>query len=390
MRKSVVIDAKRSPIGSFLGCLSHLSAIQLGEQVLRNILQNPNLNKNQIDEIIIGNVLSAGLGQAPARQIALSSGLPYSIDALTINKMCGSSLKSVMLADQVIRCGTSNMVIAGGVESMSNAPFLLRNYREGRKFGHSQMIDSMIIDGLWDVYNDIHMGECAEKCASDFHFTREELDVYSKGSYEHSLKAIDLGKFKEEIVPIRTKMDLEISVDEEPKRVKYEKIPKLKPAFTENGIVTAANASKLSDGASMLLIGDYEYSRQLKLNALVEIVDYVSYSANPIDFPTAPAYAIKKLLDKNKMTIDDIDLFEVNEAFSVVVLAVLDILNLDIDKVNVNGGAISIGHPIGASGARILTTLIYELKRRNVEYGIASICIGGGEASAVLIKNLNN
>jgi acetyl-CoA C-acetyltransferase len=391
MKKVVITSAKRTAIGSFNGILSNFSAAELGSQVIKAILNESQINLNEIDEVIMGNVLAAGIGQAPARQSAIFAGLPEKVECLTINKMCGSGLKAVMLAHQAILTGDANVVIAGGQESMTNAPYLLKKARNGYRLGHSELYDSMILDGLWDVYNNIHMGNCAEKCAKDFAMTREEVDNFAIQSYKKAQYSIENGKFKDEISPIKLELkgkEQIIDTDEEPSKVIFEKIPTLKPVFDKNGIVTAANASKINDGAAALLVMSEEKAKELGLKPLVEIVAQSSAAKLPIDFTTAPADAIQKVLKKANLKISDIDLFEINEAFAVVSVAVNKLLNLDPEKVNVNGGAIALGHPIGASGARILTTLIYEMKRKNSEFGVASLCIGGGEASAVIVKNI--
>ena len=389
MKKVVITTAKRTPIGSFNGTLASLSAAKLGSIAIKSVLEDSKINIENIDEVIMGNVLTAGLGQAPARQAALFAGLPEKTECMTINKMCGSGLKSVMLAHQAILTGDTDVIIAGGQESMSNAPYLLDNGRNGYRLGNGIITDSMIKDGLWDAYNDIHMGSCAEKCAKDFSFTREQLDEFTVSSYNKALKAQTEGKFNDEIVPVTIKSRKEqitINSDEELGRVKFDKISSLKPVFEKDGIVTAANASSINDGAAALLVMSEEKAKEFGLKPLVEIVAQASAAKAPIEFTTAPADAIKKILAKAKLSKDDIDLFEINEAFSVVSLAVNEILGLDPSKINVNGGAVALGHPIGASGARILTTLIHEMIRRNSTYGLASLCIGGGEASALIVK----
>ena len=389
MKKVVITTAKRTPIGSFNGTLASLSAAKLGSIAIKSVLEDSKINIENIDEVIMGNVLTAGLGQAPARQAALFAGLPEKTECMTINKMCGSGLKSVMLAHQAILTGDTDVIIAGGQESMSNAPYLLDNGRNGYRLGNGIITDSMIKDGLWDAYNDIHMGSCAEKCAKDFSFTREKLDEFTVSSYNKALKAQTEGKFNDEIVPVTIKSRKEqitINSDEEPGRVKFDKISSLKPVFEKDGIVTAANASSINDGAAALLVMSEEKAKEFGLKPLVEIVAQASAAKAPIEFTTAPADAIKKILAKAKLSKDDIDLFEINEAFSVVSLAVNEILGLDPSKINVNGGAVALGHPIGASGARILTTLIHEMIRRNSTYGLASLCIEGGEASALIVK----
>jgi acetyl-CoA C-acetyltransferase len=390
MKKIVITSAKRTPVGTLGGSLSSLSAAQLGSYAIKAVIEDSSIDIKLIDEVIFGNVLTAGQGQAPGRQAALLAGLPEKTECLTVNKMCGSGLKAVMLAQQGILAGDAEIIIAGGQESMSNAPYLLPKARIGYRLGHGQIIDSMITDGLWDVYNDIHMGSCAENCARNFNFSREQLDEFAIGSYKKAIAAIEGGKFNDEIikVPIKSKSGENfVESDEGPARVNFEKIPSLKPVFEKDGVVTAANASSINDGAAAILIMTEEKAAELKLQPLAEIVAQSSSARAPIDFTIAPADAISKVLEKAKLKHEDIDLFEINEAFAVVSLAVNKILGLDNSKINVNGGAIALGHPIGASGARILVTLIHELRKRNAKYGLASLCIGGGEASALIIKN---
>jgi len=392
MKKVVIVSAKRTPIGSFNGVLSPFSAGQLGAISIKAVIEDSKIDMNMVDEVIMGNVLMGGQGQAPARQAALFAGLPNKVECMTINKMCGSGLKAVMLAQQAIVSGDAEIIIAGGQESMTNTPYILPKARNGYRLGHGEIQDLIVLDGLWDVYNQIHMGSCAEVCAKEFKFTRQELDEFAINSYKRAINATQTGRFKDEIIPVKIsskKGETIIDKDEEPERVIFEKIPSLKPVFEKDGVVTAANASSINDGAAALLVMSEEKARELGLNPLVEIVAQASAAKAPIEFTTAPADAITKVLKKAKMNINDIDLFEINEAFAVVSLAVNKLLNLSIDKVNVNGGAVALGHPIGASGARILTTLIYEMKKRNAEFGLASLCIGGGEASALIIKNYN-
>ena len=392
MKKVVITTAKRTAIGSFNGSLTSFSSGQLGSFAVKAILEESGINKEAIDEVIMGNVLMAGQGQAPARQTAILAGLPDSVECMTINKMCGSGLKSVMLAQQAILTGDASVIIAGGQESMSNAPYFLSNARNGYRLGNGEIKDSIIVDGLWDVYNNIHMGSCAEACARDFSFSRQELDDFAIESYKRANAAISSGKFADEIYGIKINSksgEILINTDEEPGKVKYDKIPGLKPVFDKNGVITAANASSLNDGAAALLIMSDDKAKELGLKPLVEIVAQSSAAKAPIDFTTAPADAINKVLSKSNLKTSDIDLYEINEAFAVVSLAVNKLLGLKGDNVNVNGGAVALGHPIGASGARILVTLIHEMKKRNAEFGLASLCIGGGEASALIIKNYN-
>ncbi|AFH49280.1 Acetyl-CoA C-acetyltransferase [Ignavibacterium album JCM 16511] len=390
MKKVVIVSAKRTPIGSFNGSLSSFTAGQLGSIAIKAVVEDSKIDVNLIDEVIMGNVLMGGQGQAPARQAALFAGLPNKVECMTINKMCGSGLKAVMIAQQAILAGDADIIIAGGQESMTNTPYILPKARNGYRLGHGEVQDLIVLDGLWDVYNQIHMGSCAEVCAKEFKFSREELDEFAINSYKRAINATQTGRFKDEIIPVKVagkKGDTIVDKDEEPERVIFEKIPSLKPVFEKDGVVTAANASSINDGAAALLVMSEEKAKELGLKPLVELVAQASAAKAPIDFTTAPADAINKVLKKANMSVNDIDLYEINEAFAVVSLAVNKLLNLSVDKVNVNGGAVALGHPIGASGARILTTLIYEMKKRNVEYGLASLCIGGGEASALIVKN---
>lgn len=389
MKKVVITHAKRTPVGAFNGSLSSISAPQLGSTVIKSLLDESKIAPEKINEVIMGNVITAGLGQAPARQAALFANLPEKVECLTINKMCGSGLKAIMLAHQSILCGDADIIIAGGMESMSNAPYLLQNARNGYRLGNSTIFDSVLVDGLTDVYNNIHMGNCAESCAKDFNFTREQLDEFAILSYQRAINAQKEGKFDDEIVGVKIKSksgEVVISKDEEPEKVNFEKISTLRPAFDKNGVVTAANSSKLNDGAAAVLMMSEEKAKELGYIPLVEIIAQSSAAKAPIQFTTAPADAINNVLGKAKLKLADIDLFEINEAFAVVSLAVSKLLGLSTENVNVNGGAIALGHPIGASGARIMTTLLYEMKRRNSKYGLASLCIGGGEASAVIVK----
>ncbi|HEX2960853.1 MAG TPA: thiolase family protein [Ignavibacteriales bacterium] len=389
MKKVVITHAKRTPIGSFNGALSTFSAPQLGSMAIKAVLDQSGLDKNLVDEVIMGNVLTAGLGQAPARQAAIFAGLPEKVECLTINKVCGSSLKAVMLAHQAIAVGDADIIIAGGQESMTNAPYILPQARNGYRLGNATMYDSVVLDGLWDVYNNMHMGSCADSCAKDFNFTREQLDEFTVTSYKRAIRAQQEGRFNDEITEVKVKSktgETVISKDEEPEKVKFEKIPDLKPVFEKNGVVTAANASSLNDGASALLVMSEEKALELGLAPMAEIVAQSSAAKAPVQFTTAPADAIQKVLNRACLKLSDIDLFEINEAFAVVSLAVAKLLGLDAEKVNVNGGAVALGHPIGASGARILTTLLYEMNKRNSTYGLASLCIGGGEASALIVK----
>ncbi len=390
MRQVVITGACRTPIGSFQGALSSLTAPKLGSIAIKEAVRRSGLTPNQVEEVFMGCVLTAGVGQAPARQAAIFAGLPNNIPCTTINKVCGSGLKSVMLAALTIMTGEADIVVAGGMESMSNAPYLLDKARTGYRMGDGKIVDSMVKDGLWDVYNDFHMGSAAELCARECHIPREAQDEYAAMSYRRTLGAMDKGFFKDEIVPVEIQgkggTATLVEEDEEPRKVKFEKMPQLKPAFQKDGTVTAANASKLNDGASALVLMSEEKAKELGITPLARMVAQASVAQAPEWFTTAPATVIQRLFDKTKFKKEDIDLFEINEAFSVVSLAVKQMLDLDVEKVDVHGGAVALGHPIGASGARILTTLIYAMRRRDAHRGIAAICIGGGEAAGVIIE----
>jgi acetyl-CoA C-acetyltransferase len=390
MRKAVIMSAARTPIGSFNGALSAVAATRLGSIVITEALKRIELKGAEVDEVIMGNVLSAGLGQAPARQASLGAGLPKSVGCTTVNKVCGSGLKAVMLATQAIVSGDAEVVVAGGMESMSNAPYLLTKARTGYHMGHGELVDSMIRDGLWDVYNQFHMGEAAEICADTLGISRGDQDQFAVLSYRRALEALQRGEFRREIVSVpvsqRDGADQLVEEDEEPKRVSLERLPTLKPAFRKGGGVTAGNASSISDGAAALVVMLEEKAKALRLNPLARIVNYGSFATDPAWFTTAPVHAISTLLKKTGRKITDVDLFEINEAFAVCSIAVNRELGLNPDRVNVRGGAVALGHPIGASGARILTTLIHALEDMNLTTGVASLCIGGGEAVAMMIE----
>lgn len=392
MNEVVIVAAVRTPIGSLSGVLNSISAPKLGAITISELINRTQIPISEIDEVIMGNVLSAGIGQAPARQASIYANLSNSVNSLTINKMCGSGMKAVMLAAQAIQNGDSEVVIAGGMESMSNAPYLLPNARSGYRLGNAAVQDSIIIDGLWDVYNNFHMGNAAELCSKNLNISRDEQDQFAKESYQKTQQAITSGEFKNEIVEVKISDksgEKIISQDEEPFKVKFEKIPTLKPAFDKNGTVTAANASKINDGAAALLMMSAEKAKKLNLKPIAKILGSSTYSRKPEEFTIAPADSIQKLFKKLSITKNEIDLFEINEAFSVVGLANIKILNLPPEKVNVNGGAVALGHPIGASGARILVTLINALHNRKLKKGLASICIGGGEATSIALEILN-
>ncbi|MCH8287867.1 MAG: thiolase family protein [Candidatus Marinimicrobia bacterium] len=386
----VIAAACRTPIGSFNGSLSSLSAPELGSVVVRETVRRAGIKPESVEEVIMGCVLPAGVGQAPARQAALYADLPNSVQCTTVNKVCGSGMKAVMLAAQAIRAGDANVIVAGGMESMSNAPYLLKKAREGYRLGHGELIDSMVTDGLWDVYNDFHMGSAAELCSRECNVPREAQDEFAVSSYEKALKAQKEGLFDEEIVGVEIQQKKGESVlfdsDEEPGRVIFEKIPKLKSAFEEGGTVTAANASKINDGASAMMVLSAEKAEELGVEPMAKIVAYSTAAKAPEWFTTAPVQAIETVLEKAGLTLDDIELFELNEAFAVVGLAVSDELGIDMSKLNVNGGAVALGHPLGASGARITTTLLYAMKQRDAKLGLAAICLGGGEATAMIVE----
>lgn len=390
MNDVVLVSACRTPIGSFGGSLSTLSAPRLGAIVIEEALKRAGVRKDQVNEVIMGNVLSAGVGQAPARQAALYAGLPDTTECMTVNKVCGSGLKAVMLAAQAIMLDDAEIVVAGGMESMSNAPYLLEKARSGYRLGHAQLVDSMIRDGLWDVYNDFHMGNAAELCARECNVPREAQDEFSILSYNRALEAQKNCWFKDEIVPVSVSQKdappLLIDEDEEPKKIKFEKIPTLRPAFQKDGTVTAANASKINDGAAAVVLMSRQKADALGLRPLARIVTSASTAKKPEWFTTAPADVIPKVLRKSGLKQEDIDLFEINEAFAVVSLAVNKLLGLDLERVNVHGGAVALGHPIGASGARILVTLLHAMILKEAKRGLAAICIGGGEASAMIIE----
>jgi len=390
IRDVVIASAVRTPVGAFQGVLSSVEATKLGSIVIKNAIHRANIRPEDVNEVIMGNVLPAGTGQAPARQAALGAGLPKRTECMTINKVCGSGLKSVMLAMQAIQVGDADIVVAGGMESMSNVPYYLPKARDGYRMGHKQVIDGMIYDGLWDVYNDFHMGSAAELCAREHNIGREEQDEFAKMSYERAIDAQKNGRFKDEIVPVEVPQrkgdPVIVDEDEEPKKANFDKMPKLRPAFDKEGTVTAANASKINDGAAALVVMAADVAKDMGVPVLARLLGQASAAKAPEWFTTAPIDAINKVLAKTGYKQDSIDLFEINEAFSVVTLVANQKMNIPLEKVNVNGGAVALGHPIGASGARILTTLLYALQQRNLKTGLATLCIGGGEASAVVVE----
>ncbi len=385
-----IVSATRTPVGSFGGALSSVSATSLGAIVIKNSVERAGISSCDVNEVFMGNVLSADLGQAPARQAALLAGLPECIPCTTVNKVCSSGMKAIMLGVQSILTGDNDIVVAGGMESMSNVPFYLPGHRTGHKLGHSQLIDGLVKDGLWDVYNDYHMGCAAELCARDMKINRDQQDKYAEKSYRRFAAATEKGLFKEEIVPVEIKQrkgdPVIIDVDEEFSKTNFEKIPKLKPVFEKDGTVTAANASTINDGAAAVVLMSPEKAEEAGVKPIARIIGYADFAQSPEWFTTAPAKAIVKALKKAGLKQDDVDYFEINEAFSVAMIATLNELDLDSDKVNINGGAVSLGHPIGASGARIVVTLINVLKQNNAKYGVAGLCNGGGGASAMVFK----
>jgi acetyl-CoA C-acetyltransferase len=392
MREVVIVSAVRTPIGSFGGVLSSFSASQLGGFAIKGALDKIGLEASKVEEVYMGNVLSANVGQAPATQAAKFAGLP-DIPATTINKVCASGMKAVMLAAQAIATGDKDIMVAGGMESMSNVPYYLAKARNGYRLGHGELTDGLVKDGLWDVYNDYHMGSAAEFCASKCNITRGEQDAYAIQSYQRSQQATADGLFTDEIIPIRLidKKGNEtfIQTDEEISQVFFDKIPNLKPVFKKDGTVTAANASTINDGAAALVLMSKEKAQELGLVPLAHLISFADAQQSPEWFTTAPAKAIPLALQKANLKTSAIDYFEINEAFSVVALANNKALSLDETKVNIKGGAVSLGHPLGASGARILVTLIHILKQNKASYGVAGICNGGGGASAVVIQNHN-
>ncbi len=390
MREVFIVAAKRTPIGGLLGSLSGFTATQLGAMALRSAYESATINPEWIDSVYMGNVLSAGLGQSPARQAAIFAGIPDSKDATTVNKVCASGMKATMLGAQQIQLGLEQMVATGGMESMSNAPHYAY-LRNGIKLGNSTLVDGMTKDGLWDVYNDFHMGNAAEIGIRKFGFTREQLDEFALISYQRAQDATKNGKYKKEIVPVEIKRGKEVfsfDFDEDIHKVIPAKVPQLKPVFEDGGTLTAANSSNLNDGAAALILASAEAVEQYGLKPLAKIISYADAAQAPEWFTTSPALAIPKALDAAGMKLADIDFFEINEAYASVVLSIQQMLDLDLNKVNVYGGAVAMGHPIGTSGARILTTLINVLKQEGGRYGVAGICNGGGGASATVIENI--
>jgi acetyl-CoA C-acetyltransferase len=389
MRDVFVVEALRTPFGALSGSLSDLAAPELAATVMRALLQYSSLAPGAVDEVIVGQVLSGGCGQAPARQAMRGAGIPDQVHAMTINKVCGSGLKAIMLGADSIRLAESEVVIAGGMESMSQAPYIMKKGRGGYRLGHGELLDLMIYDGLQDPYSGRHMGEIADHSARRFEISREEQDVYAARSYQLAQKAVQGGIFAEETIPVVKKGrmgDETVERDEEPFRGDIGKFPQLRPAFSTDGSITAGNASTISDGAALCLLSGEEGLKRHKLLPKARLIASATSSLNPERFPEAPVSAIEKACKRAGLTLADIDLFEINEAFACVVLLVVKRLNLPLEKVNVNGGACALGHPIGASGGRLAATLVRELRRRQARYGLATLCIGGGEAVAAIFE----
>ncbi|MBY6844431.1 acetyl-CoA C-acetyltransferase [Clostridium botulinum] len=390
MKNVVIASAVRTPIGKFGGTLKSVSAIELGSIVIKEALKRANVKPEDVDEVIMGNVLQAGLGQNSTRQSAVAAGIPVEVPSFTINKVCGSGLRAVSLATQLIKLGDDDIVVAGGTENMSAAPYLLEKARWGQRMGDGKIVDEMIRDGLWESFNDYHMGITAENIAEQWGITREEQDEFSAKSQQKAEKAVKEGRFKEEIVPVVIKSrkgEVVFDTDEFPRfGATKESLSKLKPAFKKDGTVTAGNASGINDGAAVLVIMSEEKANELGIKPLAKIVAYGTSGVDPKIMGYGPFYATKKTLEKANLKIADMDLIEANEAFAAQSLAVAKDLGFDMDKVNVNGGAIALGHPIGCSGARILTTLLYEMEKRNSKHGLATLCIGGGMGTAIIVE----
>ncbi len=390
-RDVFIVGAARTPIAAFQGAFANVPAPQLGACAIRGALGRSGLSPEAIDEVWMGNVLTAGVGQAPARQAAKAASIPDSAPATTVGKVCGSGMMAVILGSKSVLLGDADLVVAGGMESMSMAPYLLPKARGGYRMGDGKVVDSMVHDGLWDPYSDVHMGVCGELCARELDFSREAQDDFSEESYKRAQAAQESGAFAQEIVPFTVKGrkgDVVVSEDEEPKRVKLERMRSLRPAFDKQGTITAANASKIDDGAAALVLASGAQVRERGLTPLARIVGYGGHAQDPQWFTTAPVYAIEKTLAKTGLSPDDIDLWEVNEAFAVVAMAAMKKSGVPHEKLNVRGGAVALGHPIGCSGARILVTLLHAMAEREVKRGLATLCIGGGEATALIVERV--
>ncbi|MEJ5364149.1 MAG: acetyl-CoA C-acetyltransferase [Desulfosoma sp.] len=390
MREAVIVSAVRTPLGSFNGSLSGIGATALGAVVIEEAVRRAGIQKSDVNEVIMGQVLPCGYGQNPAKQAAVKAGMPWEVECFTVNKVCGSGLKAVMLAAQAVQTGDADVVVAGGMENMSMAPYFLDKARTGYRMGHGQLKDHMIHDGLWDIVNDFHMGISNELCSERYGVSREDQDRYALESYRRALAAIEAGKFKDEIVPVpipqRKGDPVLFAKDECPRETSYEILSKMKPAFKEGGVTTAGNASVISDGAAAVVVMSREKAEALGCRVLAAVGAQASAGIDMKYVLVAPIWAVPKCLKKEGIGLDDVDLYEINEAFSGSTVAVLKELKLDPAKVNVNGGSVSLGHPIGASGARVLVTLIYEMIRQNKKTGLASLCLGGGEAVALVVK----
>ncbi|MCW5941573.1 MAG: acetyl-CoA C-acetyltransferase [Fimbriimonadaceae bacterium] len=392
MNEVVLLSGVRTPIGAFQGALASLSAPQLGAVAIRAAIERAGVKPAELDEVLMGNVLSGGLGQAPSRQAAIGAGVPTSVPCSTINKVCGSGMKAAMLAAQAIRLGDASLIVAGGMESMSNAPYLLDKARTGYRMGNGTLIDSMVHDGLWDPYNNCHMGMCGDQTSATFQIGRDELDAFAAESYRRALAAQAEGRFQDEIVgvsvPQRKGDPVIVSEDEEPGKGQPAKLGSLRPAFAKDGVTTAGNASSIDDGAAAMVLSSLEVAQKRGLKPLAKLVGYAQHAQEPQWFTTAPAGAIEKLLSAHGLTVADVDLFEVNEAFAVVAMIVARQVGIPPEKLNVNGGAVALGHPIGMTGARLILTAAHELRRRGGRYAVATPCIGGGEATAVLLERM--
>lgn len=392
MEDAVILAGARTPIGAFQGSLASLTAPQLGAIAIREALRRAGIAPEDVDEALMGCVLTGGLGQAPARQAALGAGLPNRVPCTTINKVCGSGMKAVMLASQAVRLGDATIVVAGGMESMSNAPYALEKARTGYRMGHGRLTDLMIHDGLWDPYGDCHMGTCGDATATELGISREQLDAYAAESYRRAAAAQEAGRLAEEIVPVevpqRKGEPVVVDQDEEPGKGNPSKLASLRPAFDKSGVTTAGNASSIDDGACALVVTTRSEAERRKAAPLARIAGYTQFAQEPQRFTTAPGFAIEALLRRNGLTVDDIALFEVNEAFAVVAMAAASQVKIPEDRLNVNGGAVALGHPIGMTGARLVLTAALELRRRGGRYAVASPCIGGGEATAILLEAL--
>ena len=390
MSDIVILSAKRTPLGSFQGAYSGTPAAQLGATAIRGAVAHAKISPADVSDVLTGNVLQAGQGQAPARQAALAADLPESVRTVTVNKVCGSGMQAVMQGAHALSAGMGSVIVTGGMENMTLAPYLMPKARDGYRIGNQQVIDSLVSDGLWDPYNDIHMGNCAEKCAEKYTFTREEQDAYAIESFKRANAAQQEGRFTAEITPVEIKDRkgnvTKVELDEGPTKVRYEKIPRLKPAFQPDGTITPANASSINDGAAALVLTTADHAKEKDLQPIAKIVAFGSHAHEPLWFTTAPVQAAQSALSSAGWTTDDVDLWEVNEAFAVVPMAFMRELNISPKIVNVNGGAIALGHPIGCSGARIIVTLINALKSRGLKRGVATICIGGGEGMAVCVE----